>query len=272
MIVFPNCKINLGLHILQKREDGFHDLETFFYSLALQDALEIVQNPLPGLDMQFTTSGAAMDCTPEENICVKACHLLKKDFPRLPSLKMHLHKVIPSGAGLGGGSSNGAFTLMLLNKNFNLGLNEDQLINYAFRLGSDCPFFIKNKPCYATGRGEKLEEVELDLSDYKIVLVYPQIHIHTKKAFSKIKPCNQRIKIKDALKKPVEQWKDVLKNDFEEIIFEEHPEIQKIKEKLYLRGAVYASMSGSGSSVFGLFKKIPEIQFDFSSHYFVKII
>ena len=272
MIVFPNCKINLGLHILQKRTDGFHDLETVFYPVALQDALEIVQNSSPDPDIQFTISGLTIDAVPQQNICVKAYRSLKKDFPELPSVKMHLHKVIPSGAGLGGGSSDGAFTLSSLNKKFNLGLTEEQLIGYALQLGSDCPFFIKNKPCYATGRGEKLEETELNLGNYKIVLINPKIHIPTGKAFSKISPLSQRTSIKELIQKPIEQWKAVLKNDFEEVVFAEHIEIKQIKEKLYQQGAVYASMSGSGSSVYGLFEKNIELQFDFPSLYFVKEI
>lgn len=272
MIVFPNCKINLGLHILRKRADGFHDLETVFYPIALQDALEIVQSSAPVPDIELTTSGLKIDSQAEDNICFKAYRLLKKDFPDLPSIKMHLHKVIPSGAGLGGGSSDGAFTLTLLNKKFNLGLNDDQLTNYALQLGSDCPFFIKNKPCYATGRGEKLEEIELSLPAYKIVLVNPGIHVHTGKAFSNIAPSNKRTSIKEIIQKPVEQWKDVLKNDFEETVFAEYPEIKIVKEKLYQQGAVYASMSGSGSSVYGIFDKNTRPQFNFPPHYFLKII
>lgn len=272
MIVFPNCKINLGLHILQKRADGFHDLETVFYPIALQDALEIVQSPSPVPTIQFNTTGLKIDSSAEDNICFKAYQLLKRDFPQLPAIKMHLHKAIPSGAGLGGGSSDGAFTLLLLNKKFNLGLSAEQLINYALQLGSDCPFFIKSKPCYATGRGERLEEIELDLSHYKIVLVNPQIHIHTGKAFSKIIPSNQRTSIKEIIQQPIEKWKELLKNDFEEVVFSEHPQVKTIKEKLYKQGAVYVSMSGSGSSVYGLFNKDAEPQFDFAEHYFVKQI
>ena len=160
MIVFPNCKINFGLHILRKRTDGFHDLETVFFPVSLQDALEIVQSPSSIQTVQFTSSGLSIDAAAEDNICVKAYRLLKNDFADLPPIKMHLHKVIPSGAGLGGGSSDGAFTLALLNKKFNLNLSEEQLINYALRLGSDCPFFIKNKPCFAKGRGEQLQEIQ----------------------------------------------------------------------------------------------------------------
>lgn len=272
MIVFPNCKINLGLHILQKRADGFHDLETVFYPIALQDALEIVQVSPSSSNIQLTTSGLTIDSSTDQNICFKAYQLLKKEFPELPPIKMHLHKVIPSGAGLGGGSSDGAFTLTLLNKKFNLELTEDQLINYALQLGSDCPFFIKNKPCYATDRGENLEEIDLNLSNYKIILVNPKIHIHTGKAFSKITPNKGRTSIKETIRKPIEQWKAVLRNDFEEIVFADHTEIKNIKENLYQKGAVYASMSGSGSTVYGLFEKKAQLAFDFPSHYFVKEI
>lgn len=272
MIVFPNCKINLGLHILRKRPDGFHDLETVFYPIAFQDALEVIQNPSPSDKIEFTTSGISITTPKEENICIRAYRLLKKDFPQLPSVKMHLLKIIPLGAGLGGGSSDGAFTLTLLNKKFNLALAEDQLINYALQLGSDCPFFIKNRPCYATGRGENLEEIELDLSAYKIVLVYPQIHVHTGQAFSKIIPSGQRTGINDIIGKPITEWKNILKNDFEEIVFADYPDIKQIKEQLYRQGAIYASMSGSGSSVYGLFKRDVETKFDFSEHYFVRII
>jgi 4-diphosphocytidyl-2-C-methyl-D-erythritol kinase len=270
VIVFPNCKINLGLHILRKRADGFHDLETVFYPIAWQDALEIVQNPSLSSPIQFNTSGLKIGSPTEDNICFKAYQLLKMDFPELPAIKMHLHKVIPSGAGLGGGSSDGAFTLLLLNKKFNLGISEDQLIQYALKLGSDCPFFVKNKPCYATGRGEKLEEVELNLSPYRIVLVNPQIHIDTGKAFSKIAPYNQRKSIKEIIQQPIENWKDLFKNDFEETVFAEHPEVKTIKEELYTQGAVYASMSGSGSTVYGLFEKSTQFHLDFPEHYFVR--
>ena len=271
VIVFPNCKINLGLHILRKRADGFHDLETVFYPIALQDALEVVQNQSPA-DIQFSSSGNQIDTAPEQNICFKAYQILKKDLPQLPSIKMHLHKVIPSGAGLGGGSSDGAFTLILLNKKFNLGLTEEQLLNYALQLGSDCPFFIKNTPGFATGRGEKLERIDLDLSLYKIVLINPGIHLQTGKAFSKIKPSDQRTSIRELIRSPVTEWKNVLRNDFEEIVFAEYPEIKIIKDKLYGNGAIYSAMSGSGSTVYGLFEKNAPLHFDFPPDYFVKLI
>ena len=268
MISFPNCKINLGLHILEKRTDGFHELETVFYPLALQDALEIVQ--AAGTAINFTITGLTIEGSWENNICVKAYHLLKKDFPALPSINMHLHKVIPTGAGLGGGSADGAFALSLLNKKFELGISEEKLMDYALQLGSDCPFFIRNKPCYARGRGEKLEEINLDLNSYKIVLVHPCIHINTAWAFSKIIPSKQKASVKEIIQKPVAKWKEELVNDFEEIVFKEQPEIRKIKENLYEQGAIYASMTGSGSSVFGIFEKGMEPLFGFPSHYLVK--
>jgi 4-diphosphocytidyl-2-C-methyl-D-erythritol kinase len=270
MIVFPNCKINLGLHILQKRADGFHDLETVFFPIPLKDALEIIQDPSPTSDIQFTVSGLEVDTAPADNICVKAYWLLKKRFPNLPAVKMHLHKVIPMGAGLGGGSSDGAFALALLNKKFNLGLTEDELIGCALQLGSDCPFFIKNKPCYATGRGEKMEPVQLDMSRYNILLVNPGIHVSTGEAFSRITPNNERTSIRELVKSPVEKWKDLLKNDFETSVFKAHPEIGQIKNTLYQHGAVYASMSGSGSSVYAFFEKEALPRPQFPSNYFVK--
>lgn len=271
MIIYPNSKINLGLHILQKRTDGFHNLETIFYPLPLQDALEIIQHPsYHSSEIEFTTSGLPIDADNENNICVKAFQLLKKDFPQLPSVKMHLHKVIPAGAGLGGGSSDGAFTLLLVNEKFNLGLSEAQLINYASQLGSDCPFFIKNKPCFASGRGEILEAIDLNLSNCKIVLVNPSIHINTAWAFSQIKSNQERISLKEIIRSPVKDWKDVLKNDFEEAVFQKFPEIKTIKENLYQQGAVYASMSGSGSTVYGFFEKNILVRSSFPGHYFIK--
>jgi 4-diphosphocytidyl-2-C-methyl-D-erythritol kinase len=270
VIAFPNCKINLGLNILERRIDGFHNLETVFYPIVLQDGLEIVQSTLP--ETSITTSGLTIDADKEQNICFKAYQLLKKKFEDLPAVKIHLHKVIPSGAGLGGGSADGAFTLLLLNKKFNLGLKEDQLMNYALQLGSDCPFFIKNKPCYAKERGEILEEINLDFPAYKIVLINPGIHINTAWAFSKINPSKDRKSLKEIIQKPIDSWKEELTNDFEEPVFAEYPEIKKIKETLYYQGAIFSSLSGSGSTVYGLFQKEAALNFDFPSHYFIKLI
>jgi 4-diphosphocytidyl-2-C-methyl-D-erythritol kinase len=240
-----------------------------FYPVPLNDALEIVQSS--DNDNHFTTSGLQIDGVKESNICLKAYYLLKKDFPELPAIKMHLHKVIPTGAGLGGGSADGAYTLMLLNKKFNLDISEEKLIVYALELGSDCPFFIRNKPSYATGRGEQLKDVELDLKAYKIVLVNPGIHVNTGWAFSKITPSKNRTSIHEIIHQPVATWKDVLKNDFEQAVFTEYPEIKSIKETLYSKGAIYASMTGSGSTVYGIFDKDREYVFDFPSHYFMNV-
>ncbi len=273
MILYPNCKINLGLQILQKRADGFHDLETVFYPIPLKDGLEIVQNPSSSWgEMEFTSSGLAMDLPPEKNICYKAWQLVKADFPQLPSLQMHLHKVIPSGAGLGGGSADGAFTLALLNQKFRLGLTQEQLLQYALQLGSDCPFFIINQPCVARGRGEKMDPIPLDLSAYRILLVNPGIPVNTGWAFSQITPRGDRESLRAIINLPVEEWKHHLINDFEEPIFSHFPEIKKIKEQLYGQGAVYAAMSGSGSTVYGLFSESLQPGLSFPPHYFMKSI
>lgn len=226
MIVFPNCKINLGLHILQKRSDGYHNIETVFYPVALCDALEIIEYP-GATDVGFSISGLQIDGNASENICVKAYQILKKDFPHLPLIKMHLHKVIPSGAGLGGGSANAAFTLMLLNKKFSLNLEKEQLLKYALQLGSDCPFFIRNAPCFAKGRGEEMEEISIDLSDYKIILVHPGIHISTAWAFSQLQLKDNKRSLKEVIGLPLSQWKEKLENDFEEVAFTKHPELKK---------------------------------------------
>ncbi len=272
MILFPNCKINLGLHILRKREDGFHDLETVFYPIPLQDALEVIHHPSPTTDIEFSSSGLKIEGPVSDNLCVKAYFILKKDFPQLPLVKMHLHKTIPMGAGLGGGSADGAFALLLLNKKFNLGIGQEQLIRYALQLGSDCPFFVKNEICYATGRGEMMESINLDLSAYKFTIINPGIHVNTGWAFSQIKPSADKQPIKETIKLPVEDWNGRLTNDFEEPVSRHYLEISDIKQTLYDKGAVYASMTGSGSTVFGIFPKEAEPSFSFPAHYFVKTV
>ncbi len=253
MVSFPNCKINLGLHIVGKREDGFHNLETVFYPVPFKDALELITST--DKDIEFTVTGLAVEGNAADNLCVKAYHLLKKDFPEVPAVKIHLHKAIPLGAGLGGGSADAAFMLKLLNEKFHLNLSTAQLLKYALQLGSDCPFFIINKPCFATGRGEVLEEITLDLSAYKIVLINPGIHINTGWAFTNNTPALPEKSIKKIIQQPVDTWKDELKNDFETAVFIAHPAVKAIKEALYAQGAIYASMSGSGSTVFGIFKQ-----------------
>ena len=276
MISFPNCKINLGLHILNKREDGFHNLETVFYPIVLRDALELIPNPNNNTDIEFTTTGLIVDGDAADNLCLKAYNLIKKDFPQLPPVKIHLHKIIPMGAGVGGGSADAAFMLKLLNDKFKLDISTEQLLNYGLQLGSDCPFFIINKPCLATDRGEILEEVAVDLSTYKIMLINPSIHVNTGWAFTQLvkilkQPNRHPKSVKAIISQPIKTWKADLANDFETPVFTAHPQIKEIKEALYQQGAIYAAMSGSGSSVFGIFDKniTPSIKND---NYFIKII
>ena len=251
MVLFPNCKINLGLKILRRREDGYHALETVFYPLPVKDVLEIIPSESPG----FSASGLPIPGDPELNLCIKAIHLLKKDFPHLPSVHIYLHKHIPMGAGLGGGSSDGAAMLQLLNKCFQLEISQERLLTYAAQLGSDCPFFILNKPCLGEGRGERLDPLRLDLSSYSFVLVNPGIHIGTAWAFSRITPDAGGKPVKDIISQPLESWKTELINDFEAPVFGEYPLLRSIKEDLYAKGALYAALTGSGSSIFSIFKK-----------------
>ena len=266
MLSFPNCKINLGLYITGKREDGFHDLETVFLPINLTDILEII----PSTSLKFTTSGFAINT--DDNLCLKAYHLLKRDFPRLPPIKMHLHKAILMGAGLGGGSADAAFTLQMLNEKFQLQVPSQKLSAYALLLGSDCPFFLINKPSFASGRGEILEPVFIDLATYKILIVNPGIHINTGWAFSKITPRQPLASIKKIVQQPVDTWKNDLQNDFEAPVFAEYPEIRKLKEALYASGALYAAMSGSGSSVFGIYPREHHIAYTPHSSYFCKTL
>lgn len=273
MIVFPNCKINLGLNIIRKRADGFHDLETVFHPIIIRDVLEIIQASdiqHAASSIQFSATGLEIDGgSTSNNLCVKAYNLLKQDFPQLPPVQMHLHKTIPMGAGLGGGSADGAFALKLLNNKFNLGLSQQQLINYALQLGSDCPFFLLNKPCFATSRGEMMGEIELDLSAYQFVIVNPGIHINTGWAFSQIVPSTPQKSIAEIIQQPMATWKDELVNDFEQAVSSTHPAISSIKEQLYAAGAAYASMSGSGSTVFGIFNKETNPALNFPPAYFI---
>ena len=272
MLTFPNCKINLGLNILSKRADGFHDIATAFYPVHITDALEIIPTPSLSQPINFTSSGIAVDGSIDNNICIKAYHLLKKNFPQLPNITMHLHKAIPLGAGLGGGSADGAFTLQLLNNKFNLHISEADLIQYALQLGSDCPFFIINKPSFATGRGEILSPVKIDLSGYQIVVVNPGIHINTGWAFSQITPTLPKKSIELIIQQPINTWKSELINDFETPVFEKYPAIKNIKETFYQKGAIYASMSGSGSSVFCIFEKGDLPVLSFPEGYFVRSV
>lgn len=266
MIVFPNCKINLGLHVTQKRPDGFHNLETVFYPLPVNDALEVITHT----QLQFESSGIPVPGNAADNLCLRAFRLLQSDFPHLPPVNIHLFKNIPIGAGLGGGSADAAFMLQLLNQKFQLDLTETALVNYAAQLGSDCPFFIVNRPCYATGRGEIMETITLDLSGYSFLLVHPGIHVNTGWAFQQLTPGAPAYLLKDVIQTPVELWKDVLKNDFEQPVFQAHPVLGAIKQQMYSSGALYAAMSGSGSAVFGVFpkNKIADIGWDASYRVF----
>jgi 4-diphosphocytidyl-2-C-methyl-D-erythritol kinase len=268
MIVFPNAKINLGLRITSKRSDGYHNLDTVFYPIPLKDALEVITHPDPSAkDINFTSSGLLIPGSTTSNLCIKAYHLLKAKFPELPAIQIHLHKTIPMGAGLGGGSADGAFTLQLLNEKYKLNLSEEELIEMALRLGSDCPFFIKNTPVHATGRGEIMQPTSVDLFNYKIALILPGIHVSTALAFkdcpisSAIQTCNT------ITQQPVETWKDQLINDFEQTVFPSYPELANIKAQLYDAGAIYASMTGTGSTVFGIFNDEPKLDQVFNNNY-----
>ena len=254
MITYPNAKINLGLNIVEKRPDGYHNLETVFYPINLQDALEV--NRLEGEeDFSLKVSGVPIEGEPENNLVVKAYRLLKKDYPEMPAIDIHMYKHIPTGAGLGGGSADAAFMTKLLNDKFKLNLSIEKMEEYAAILGADCAFFIQNKPVFATGIGNIFEPIQLSLKGYYLVLVKPDIFVSTKDAFAHIIPTQPTQSLKEIIRMPVETWRATMKNDFEDSVFQKFPEIAAIKDKLYDLGAVYASMSGSGSSVYGIFRE-----------------
>lgn len=252
MIVFPNAKINIGLHVVSKRPDGYHNLETLFYPVKLADALEMAEGEPTGL----TVSGIAIDGDTNNNLIVKAYRLLEKDF-HLPPVRFYLHKVIPFGAGLGGGSSDAAFTLKMLNDYFDLGISSAGLAGYARQIGADCPFFIHNTPAFATGIGDQLSPIEIGLQGFEILIVKPPFEVSTPEAYRNIVPARSSFDLREIGNIPVEQWKDFVTNDFEKTVFPKYPEIEHLKTILYQMGAVYAAMSGSGSAVFGLFRHLP---------------
>ncbi|QEC53118.1 4-diphosphocytidyl-2-C-methyl-D-erythritol kinase [Anseongella ginsenosidimutans] len=263
MTVFPNAKINIGLTITGKRSDGYHNIETVLYPLKIYDVLEIIPNP-DGEGLEFSISGESLAIPEEENLCVKAFRLLEERY-RLPAVKMHLHKDIPSGAGLGGGSSDAAYTLRLLNDLFGLGISREGLKDYARLLGSDCAFFIDNEPVYAFGKGDDFRPVRVDLSDYFLVVVMPDLAIATARAYAGVRPRKPLFSLEAKSSNPPEEWKALVQNDFEETIFKEFPELSGIKESLYAAGALYASMSGSGAAVYGIFREkvhLPELEGD----------
>jgi 4-diphosphocytidyl-2C-methyl-D-erythritol kinase len=262
MITFPNAKINLGLNIVEKRADGYHNLETVFYPTPWNDALEIVANSQnPDIKCSLYLSGKHIP-DENENLIIRAYNILDKDF-NLSPVDVYLYKSIPLGAGLGGGSSNAAFMLKLLNNKFNLSLSTETLETYAAKLGADCAFFIKNEPVYAEGIGNIFTPISVGLKNYQIVIIKPDLFVSTKDAFAKIAPHKPVESIKEIIGLPIKDWKEYLRNDFEKSVFEKYPEIGNIKQTLYDKGAIYASMSGSGSSVYGIFEpdfKIPEMK------------
>ena len=276
MICIPNAKINLGLHIISKRPDGYHNLETVFYPIGLKDALEIVpiqgtsalvaersQSTLSDRNLyRFFQSGTPIHGDPDDNLVVKALKLVATER-EIPPIDIHLLKKIPFGAGLGGGSADAAFMLRLLNDAFQFDYSDERLMQFAAKLGADCPFFIKNRPAFATGIGDELEEIDLNLDNYSIVLVKPPISVPTKDAYAMIVPQQPKLSLKEIVQLPVSEWKNTMKNDFEVPVFNKYPEIREIKNRLYDLGAIYASMSGSGSAVFGIF----ESEIDVRKHF-----
>ena len=261
MISFPIAKINLGLNVVEKRPDGYHNLQTVFYPVPIKDALEVhvMDEAFPSdYDCDLKVTNITIEGDEQRNLVVRAYQLLKQDFPTLPRIHSHLWKGIPTQAGMGGGSSDCAYMMLLLNQQFQLGLTDEQLIEYAAKLGADCAFFILSRPCYAEGIGEKLQPIDLSLSGYYIAVVRPDIPVPTKEAFSRIRPHYPALNCRETVMQPVETWRDTLINDFEESVFALHPEIGNIKQQLYDMGATYAAMSGSGSALFGLFKKQPD--------------
>ena len=264
MVTFPKSKINLGLRITGKREDGYHDIETIFYPVGLCDALEIVLN-LGGNEDHLTVTGINSTDLSQDNMVLTAVRKLRGLFD-LPSLKIHLHKMIPSGAGLGGGSSDAASTIRLINRFFDLSMNSSEMREIALTIGSDCPFFIDSTPSYATGRGERLQSVEVSMDKMHIVLLNRGISVSTREAYSRCVPGIPAIKLTDAVRKPIYEWNEALINDFEKTVFSRYPEIKALRDGLYKAGAAFSSMSGSGSTVYGIFSQRPELGEDLNKY------
>lgn len=253
MIVFPNTKINIGLNITAKREDGYHNLETVFYPINLRDILEVIDSK----NFDFINTGIKIDCLPNENLCVKAYKKIKNEFD-IPPVKIVLYKNVPFGSGLGSGSSDAAHMLILLNEKFNLGITKQKLLELASGIGADCAFFMKNKPVFAQGIGNIFTDIELSLKNYYLMICFPGINISTQEAYANCIPKSSDIKLTELIKLPIAEWKEHIKNDFEASIFHKHKKISKIKSELYETGAIYAQMSGSGSAVYGIFNENPE--------------
>jgi 4-diphosphocytidyl-2-C-methyl-D-erythritol kinase len=266
MITFPIAKINLGLNVVERRQDGYHNLETVFYPVPIQDALEVYEmdEAFPSaVNCDLKVTNLKIEGDEQRNLVVRAYELLKGDFSQLPRVHAHLFKYIPTQAGMGGGSSDCSAMISLLNRQFALGLSEQQMIDYAARLGADCPFFILNRPAYAEGIGERLMPIDLSLRGWYLAVVRPGIPVSTKEAFSLITPCRPSVNCREIVAQPVETWRGRLENDFEKSVFALHPEIGQVKERLYELGSAYAAMSGSGSALFGLFKEEPDLEGEF---------
>ena len=261
MITFPNAKINIGLYVTEKRSDGFHNLESCFYPVNWNDVLEII----PASDLSFQSTGISIPGDPSTNLCLKAYQLMKQDLA-LPPVAIHLHKLVPIGAGLGGGSADCAFTIKTINELFELNLSTTAQENYARQLGSDCAFFIQNKPQFCFGKGDEFADIALNLAGKYIVLINPEIHISTAEAYSGIKPKPANNDLRTALLRPMSEWKDTIFNDFETHLLPKYPIIAAVKAYLYEQGAVYACMTGSGSTVFGIFEEEPTLSDDFSNY------
>lgn len=270
MLVFPNCKINLGLNVVKKRDDGFHDLETVFYPVKWCDALEVIENESEE-PFKLSVSGLKVEGSESDNLIYNAWKLIT-ELKKLPPVKVHLHKNIPMGAGIGGGSSDAVFFVHLLDNKFDLKLTFDQKKSLASKLGSDCAFFLNSTPVFATGTGNVFSDIKLDLSSYYILLVHPGIHSNTKEAFNGLQPKKPAFDLKKKIETtPVNSWKDFLTNDFEATIFKKYPEIEALKNRLYQSGALYASMSGSGSAVYGIFDKKPALEFKTPYKYYLQL-
>ncbi len=266
MVVFPNAKINIGLYVTEKRPDGFHNLETVFYPIDLRDILEITEIKNEKGRCVFTSTGIPIDCPPEKNLVCKAYSMLADEY-NLPSVEVHLHKIIPYGAGLGGGSADAAFMLGGLNRLFALGICVERLMEYAARLGSDCPFFMLNRPVFAFGKGELMETIDLSLKDYSMVLVKPDRGVSTPEAYRGITPRAASFDLRELGKLPVNEWNGTVVNDFEDSVLPKVPEIEEIKNVLRSLGAVYVSMTGSGSAVYGLFTHPVEVEKAFPEYF-----
>lgn len=266
MISFPNAKINLGLQITDRRADGFHNLLSCFVPVGWADVLEIIPDPGAGPgQVTFGSSGIPIPGDADTNLCVKAYYALRADFD-LPPVQMHLYKLIPIGAGLGGGSADAAFALLLLNDQFALGLSDDQLEAYARPLGSDCAFFVRNRPVYCIEKGDVFEEIELDLAGRHIVLIYPNLAISTREAYAGVRPRHPDVPLRTLLAAPIADWPRTVHNDFEDSLFPRYPLLAGLKRRLYDLGADYAAMTGSGSTVYGIFAEQPNLAGEFSSY------